>query len=101
MLVPHVESAMFGQLSLSKPGAFSSCFLSRFRTARFSAKLKLNAFPARWRNGLSQNSAGCGSWPGDNCAGDSDGHATFTLGSCYVPVSKLSRVTAGEIGRAH
>src|ERR1035437_5885095 len=44
MLVPQVESAMFGQLSLSKPGAFSSCFLSRFRTACFSAKLKRNAF---------------------------------------------------------
>src|ERR1019366_5378167 len=44
MLVPQVESAVFGQLSLSKPGAFSSCFLSSFRTACFSAKLKRNAF---------------------------------------------------------
>src|ERR1019366_2543854 len=44
MLVPQVESAMFGQLSLSKPGALSSFFLSTFRTARFSFELKWNAF---------------------------------------------------------
>jgi hypothetical protein len=35
------------------------------------------------------------SFPGDNCAGDSDGHATaFTLGSRHVPFSK-SRAAAG------
>ena len=35
---------MFGQLSLSKPGASCTRFLSRFRTAFFSDKLKCSAF---------------------------------------------------------
>src|ERR1700694_5901164 len=36
------------------------------------------------------------SWSGDNCSGNSDGHATAsTLGSRHVPVSKPSRAAAG------
>lgn len=50
----------------------------------------------RAQNGLSQILLVGRSWSGDNCAGDSDCHATASmLGSRHVPVSKPSRAAAG------